>query len=73
MPRKRKKLAISNYDKFPVYKLGKKKGSRLETKFRKEVMDKLGYEYKKQYKVGGKAYDFAYPEWRILIEVDGDY
>lgn len=73
MSRKRKKLAISNYGKFPVYKLGKKKTSGLEKKFEKKVMDKLGFDYKKQYEVGGKAYDFAYPQFRILIEVDGDY
>lgn len=73
MSRKRKKLPISNYGKFPVYKLGSKKKSGLEKKFKKEVMEKLGYEYKSQYEVGRKAYDFAYPQFKILIEVDGDY
>lgn len=72
MSRKRKSLPIANYNQFALYKL-KPTTSKLEKKFEKEVMKKLGFEYEKQFKVGGKSYDFAYPQYKILIEVDGDY
>lgn len=49
--------------------------SKLEEKFAKEFLDKLGVKYVYQYKAEsiGRYFDFYLPEVRLLIEVDGDY
>ena len=54
---------------------GKYGTSKLEDRFAKRFLDKLGINYIRQYKMGGtgRYCDFAVPEHNILIEVDGDY
>ena len=49
--------------------------SKLEEKFAKEFLDKLGviYEYQYYAKEIKRYYDFYLPEQRVLIEVDGDF
>lgn len=49
--------------------------SKLEEKFAKEFLDKLGVKYVYQYKAEsiGRYFDFYLPEVRLLIEVDGDF
>jgi len=49
--------------------------SKLEEKFAKEFLDKLGVKYKYQYLAEDikRYYDFYLPEQRVLIEVDGDF
>lgn len=49
--------------------------SKLEEKFAKEFLDKLGVKYVYQYKAEsiGRYFDFYLPEVRLIIEVDGDY
>ena len=39
----------------------------------KELLDYLGLKYIEQYKLKRKYYDFCLPEYKILIECDGDY
>ena len=49
--------------------------SKLETKFAKEFLDKLGVKYERQFYAEDikRYYDFYLPEQRVLIEVDGTY
>lgn len=49
--------------------------SKLEEKFAKEFLDKLGIKYIYQFKAEsiGRFYDFYLPEVNLIIEVDGDY
>lgn len=49
--------------------------SNLETRFAKNFLDKLGYEYKTQYKAEsiGRYYDFYIVPANLLIEIDGGY
>ena len=52
--------------------------SKLEDKFAREFLDKLGFEYERQYEAKeiGRFYDFAVRQSNgalCLIEVDGDY
>lgn len=50
--------------------------SRLETtpeKIMREFLDKVGAEYKQEYKIGRYWADFYLPEYNMVIEVDGDY
>lgn len=49
--------------------------SKLEKKFAKEFLDKLGVKYEDQYFAESikRYYDFYLPEYRVIIEVDGDY
>ena len=52
--------------------------SKLETRFAKEFLDRLGYKYERQYEAKSikRFYDFAVKQENgalILIEVDGDY
>ncbi len=49
--------------------------SKLERKFAKEFLEKLGIKYIYQYKAEsiGRYFDFFLPEAHILIEIDGDY
>lgn len=49
--------------------------SKLEEKFAKEFLDKMGYKYEYQFKAEsiGRYYDFYIRESNVLIEVDGDY
>ena len=49
--------------------------SKLEVKFAKEFLDKLGVEYVYQFKAEsiGRFYDFFLPKENVLIEVDGDF
>lgn len=49
--------------------------SKLEERFAKEFLDKLGVEYEKQFEAKDikRFYDFYLPSQRILIEVDGCY
>lgn len=49
--------------------------SKLEDRFAKDFLDKLGIVYETQYKAEsiGRYYDFYLPSSNVLIEVDGDY
>ena len=50
--------------------------SRLETtpeKIMREFLDKVGAEYKQEYKIGKYWADFYLPKYNMVIEVDGDY
>lgn len=49
--------------------------SKLEDRFAKEFLDKMGVKYVRQYEAKdiGRFYDFFIPEARCIIEVDGDY
>jgi len=49
--------------------------SKLEDRFAKDFLDKLGIVYESQYKAEsiGRYYDFYLPSSNVLIEVDGDY
>jgi very-short-patch-repair endonuclease len=49
--------------------------SKLEEKFAKEFLDKMGYQYIYQYKAEsiGRYFDFYIRESNAIIEVDGDY
>lgn len=49
--------------------------SKLEKKFAKEFLDKLGVKYEEQFYAESisRYYDFFLSECRVLIEVDGDY
>lgn len=49
--------------------------SKLEKKFAKEFLEKLGLKYEEQFYAESikRFYDFYLPECRVLIEVDGDY
>lgn len=49
--------------------------SKLEERFAKNFLDRLGVKYVYQYKMGtiGRYLDFMIPEYRLAIEVDGTY
>ena len=49
--------------------------SKLEDKFAKEFLDKLGVNYIRQFKAESieRYYDFYLTDSHIIIEVDGDY
>jgi very-short-patch-repair endonuclease len=49
--------------------------SKLEKKFAKEILDKLGIKYEEQYEAKDikRFYDFYLTEYKTLIEVDGDH
>ena len=49
--------------------------SKLEKRFAKNFLEKLGVDYIYQYKAEsiGRYYDFCIPSALILIEIDGDY
>ena len=49
--------------------------SKLEKKFAKEFLEKLGIKYVEQFEAKDikRFYDFYLTDYRILIEVDGDY
>ena len=49
--------------------------SKLEDKFAREFLDKLGVKYERQFFAEDikRYYDFYLPESRVLIEVDGDF
>jgi very-short-patch-repair endonuclease len=49
--------------------------SKLEERFAKNFLDKLGVKYKTQFKAEsiGRYYDFYLPDANLLIEVDGDF
>lgn len=49
--------------------------SNLETRFAKNFLDKLGYEYETQFKAEsiGRYYDFYINPANLLIEIDGGY
>ena len=49
--------------------------SKLELRFAREFLDKLGVEYIYQFKAEsiGRYFDFFCPAANVIIEVDGDY
>lgn len=49
--------------------------SKLEERFAKNFLDKLGVNYIKQFEAKDikRFYDFYLPDQRILLEIDGDY
>lgn len=78
-PVKRKKLTVGEIIKRNIERSKKphpKYGtSKLEKKFSKEFLDKLGIKYEEQYEAKDikRFYDFYLPEHRVIIEIDGDY
>lgn len=49
--------------------------SKLEDRFCKNILDKLGVKYERQFEAKDikRFYDVYLPEYRVLIEIDGDY
>lgn len=49
--------------------------SKLEKKFAREFLDKLGVRYEEQFEAKDikRFYDFYLSEYRVLVEIDGDY
>lgn len=49
--------------------------SKLEERFARDFLDKLGLNYTYQYKAAsiGRYFDFYLDDYRVLVEVDGDY
>jgi very-short-patch-repair endonuclease len=78
-PKKKKKPTVSEIIKRNIERSKKphpKYGtSKLEKKFAKEFLEKLGVKYEEQYYAESikRYYDFFLPEHRVIIEVDGDY
>lgn len=78
-PKKKRKPTKSELIKKNIERSKKKKQeygtSKLEKKFAKEFLDKLGVKYQYQFLAADikRYYDFYLPEQRILIEVDGSY
>ena len=77
--KKKKKMTVSEIIKKNIERSKKphpKYGtSKLEKKFAKEFLDKLGVKYEEQFYAESinRYYDFFLSECRVLIEVDGDY
>lgn len=73
-PAKKKEIKKTGLDRFKSED-GKYGTSKLEDRFAKRFLDKLGVNYIRQYKMGGtgRFCDFAILGHNILIEVDGDY
>lgn len=69
-PRKNKKTPQTTKKKHQEYGV-----SKLEDKFAKEFLDKLGVRYIRQFKAAsiGRYFDFYLPDDHLLIEIDGDY
>lgn len=74
-----KTTKVTKQKKMTKKRLHQKYGtSKLETRFAKEFLDRLGYKYVRQFEAKdiGRYYDFAVKQENgalILIEVDGDY
>lgn len=68
--RNKPKKKISAKRKHPKYGT-----SKLEEKFAKEFLDKLGVKYERQFEAKEikRFYDFYLPDYNVLIEIDGDY
>ena len=49
--------------------------SKLEKRFAKEFLEKLGIKYEEQFEAKDikRFYDFYLPDYRVLLELDGDY
>jgi len=49
--------------------------SKLEDRFAKEFLDRMGVEYVRQYEAKeiGRFYDFYIPSARCILEIDGDF
>lgn len=88
VPKKKKRVKNSSDQRIPPKKNVPVKGawkkerkhpeygtSKLEDRFAKNFLDKLGVKYISQYKAEsiGRYYDFCVPSANLLIEVDGDY
>lgn len=75
----KKKIAVSEIIKRNIKRSKQKHPeygtSKLEDRFAKEFLDKLGIKYVTQYyaKEIKRYYDVFIPSHRILIEIDGDY
>lgn len=77
--KKKKKLSVGDIIKKSVERSKKphpKYGtSKLEEKFAKNFLEKLGIEYESQFEAKDikRFYDFYLPKQRVLIEIDGIY
>lgn len=77
--RKRKKLTREEIIKRNIERSKKphpKYGtSKLEKKFAKEFLEKLGIRYEEQFEAKDikRFYDFFLPDYRVLLECDGDF
>ena len=72
----KKEKSVKRIVKQPNKRKHKEYGtSKLEERFAKEFLDKLGVEYQYQFKAEsiGRYYDFYCPKENCIIEVDGDY
>lgn len=74
------KVIKKNAPKKPIQQKKSKKHkeygtSKLEERFANNILDKLGVKYVYQYKAEsiGRYYDFYLPDYRVLLEIDGDY
>lgn len=69
-PKSKKKVARKKNYSHPEYGT-----SKLEDRFAKEFLEKLGIKYIYQFKAEsiGRYFDFFLPESKIFLEVDGDY
>ena len=49
--------------------------SKLEKKFAKDFLEKLGIRYEEQFEAKDikRFYDFYLPDYRVIIEIDGDF
>ena len=49
--------------------------SKLEKKFAKEFLEKLGIKYEEQFEAKDikRFYDFYLPDYQVIIEIDGDF
>jgi very-short-patch-repair endonuclease len=80
IPKKRKHIERTKASKIR-YARERAKGkqeygtSKLEERFARDFLDKLGVNYTYQYKAEsiGRYFDFYLNDYRVLIEVDGDY
>lgn len=74
---KDKRLPPKHREKKPFIRLHKQEygTSKLEVRFAQNFLDKLGVEYKYQFKMEsiGRYLDFYIPSCNVAIEVDGDF
>lgn len=73
MPKKLRKLLKYKKKKYAPKKPQTVRSSKLEILFRDKVLESLQIKYIHQYQIASKIFDFYLPEYRLLIEVDGDY
>lgn len=73
--KKKKRILRTRSDVKPKRRHQEYGTSKLEIRFAKEFLDRLGVHYIYQYKAEsiGRYFDFYLPQEHLIIEVDGDY